>query len=418
MITSNKITLSIVLVAALVSVAISVRAVPAEKCAIIKTYKEALQCTLANHPNVLRADAERARSANLENQASQRPNLEFSGKGLRNTQDSAQSNGEVDIAYTFELGGKRSSRIEKARLAGELGKVDLEISKDDVLVRTLADLHRLKYLETESILIEDGISTFERITKSYRGRLKLSPEQDVSLSVFMLALEDYKIRKSQLKVQKIALLKELELNTGSSVEISEALFPQKTSTWPDIVEAPQSSLKPSPIRLLETSLKIAEAETKIAQSEAWPDVKIGPDYEWSHSPSNTEQSLGIILTLPLPIWNRNQGGIAVANAEAARARLNLDLTQKELAFEKATFLAKYQEGVKVIRSGISEEDMRKRQKNLRAQFEQGLISSSLVIEANRQILELTKSRNEQELATLEALWNLKRLEGNLLEEAQ
>lgn len=390
----------------------------ASNCVLVKTYKEAISCVLANHPSVLRSDAERLRSQSLEAKASQRPNLEFTGKGLRNLDDSSQSNGEMDISYTFELGGKRSARIEKARLEGQFGKVDFEVAKAEALLQTLIDLQRIKYLRTEADLVSEGIGVFEKILKTYRSRLRLSPEQDVSSGVFSLALEDYKIRRSQLATETLSLIKKIELQAGSKVEVSEALFPPTKTNWPDLSNEDRSQYRPPQFRLAETNLRIAEAEKNVAESEAWPDLKIGPDYEWTQGPSGNEKSLGLTLTLPLPIWNRNQGGIAVANAEATKARVSLSLAEKELEIERASWLVKYENGVRAMKDGVSSEEMRKRHQKLKTQFTSGLIPSSLVIEANRQILEFTKSKNEQELSTLEALWNIKRLQGKLEEEAQ
>lgn len=390
----------------------------AASCSVVKTYKEAILCVLANHPAILRADAERLRTELLETKASQRPNLEFTGKALKNLTDSAQNNGEIGLSHTFELGGKRLARIEKAKLEGQLGKVDLEAARSEALLRILLDLQRIKYFRAEAELVEEGISTFEKILKTFRTRLKLSAEQDVSSSVFTLALEDYKIKRSQISSETSALLKIIELQTGAQVEVSDALFPLRPSSWPVIRTESLSDYRPSNLRLIETSLNIAEAEKNVAKSEAWPDVKLGPDYEWNQGPTGSEKSIGLIITLPLPIWNRNQGGIAVADAEATKARLSLNLAEKELEIERATWLVKYENGVKAIKEGISTEEMRKRHQKLKSQFTSGLIPSSLVIEANRQIIEFTKSKNEQELSTLEALWNLRRLEGKLEEEVK
>lgn len=408
--------IALVLFAVLFELAFSPSAF-ATDCKKVVTYKQTLACSLENHPDVLRASAAQIKAERLADQAKQIPNLELSGKALRNTGDSGQNSGEAGIVHTFELGGKRSARIGKANIESEIGKLDFESAKIEVLLQTLVDLQKLKNLKTEAALLEEGISIYSRIIKTYRSRLKLSPEQDVSLNVYSLALEDSKIKKSQLNGELAAIIKFIELRTGSKIELSDELLPPKRSNWPDISGGLPSDTRSSHVRLLESTLKLADSEKVLAQSAAWPDLKIGPDYEWNQSSAGREQSLGIMLTLPLPIWNRNQGGIAVAEAQASGARLSLDLAKKELEVERASWLIKYEQGVLAIKDGISTEEMRKRHLKLREQFTRGLVPSALVIEANRQILEFTKSKNEQELSTLEALWNLKRLMGKLEEEA-
>ena len=407
-----------VLSVALFMLLMAAQQVKAASCEIVKTYKEAILCVLENHPAVQRADAERMRTELLETKASQRPNLELNGKALRNLNESSQNSGEIGLSHTFELGGKRLARIEKAKLEGQLGQVDMEAAKNEVLLRTLLDLQQFKYLSAEADLVNEGISTFEKILKTYRTRLKLSSEQDVSASVFTLALEDYKIKRSRISSEMTALLKTLELKTRAKLEVSDSLFPPKHANWPEMKSEGHSGYRPFNLRLVQTNLKIAEAEKNLAKSEAWPDLKLGPDYEWSQGATTDEKKLGLTLSLPLPIWNRNQGGIAVAEADANKARLSLDLAEKELEVERTLWLMRYESGVKAIKEGLSSEEMKKRHQKLKAQFTSGLVPSSLVIEANRQILEFTKSKNEQELSTLEALWSLKRLQGKLGEEVQ
>jgi outer membrane protein, heavy metal efflux system len=387
----------------------------ATDCKKVVAYKQALECSQENHPDILRAHAAKIRAERLVDQAGQRPNLELSGKALRNTADGDQNSGEAGLVHTFELGGKRSARIEKAQVEGEIGKLDFEAAKSEVLLQTLIDLQKLKNLKNEAALVDEGVSIYSRIIKTFKSRLKLTPEQDVSLNVYSLALEDAKIKASLLGGEIGALIKFIELRTGSKIEFSEELLPPKRSTWTDMSAVVNAEARSTKVRLTEFSLKLANSEKELAKSGAWPDLKLGPDFEWSQSSAGREQSLGLTLTLPLPIWNRNQGGISVAEAEAERARLSLDLTKKELEVEKASWLVKYEQGVRAIKDGIGSEEMRKRHLRFREQFTRGLVPSALVIEANRQILEFTKSKNEQELSTLEALWNLKRLEGKLNE---
>ena len=60
--------------------------------------------------------------------------------------------------------------------------------------------------------------------------------------------------------------------------------------------------------------------------------------------------------------------------------------------------------------------MEKKHKNMESLFERGLIQSSLIIEAHRQMADFTESVNEQELRAVEALWSIYALEGRIPQE--
>jgi len=53
--------------------------------------------------------------------------------------------------------------------------------------------------------------------------------------------------------------------------------------------------------------------------------------------------------------------------------------------------------------------------NIEDFFEKGLVTSTLVIETHRQLYDITRTRNEQELTGVDALWRLYILDGTFME---
>lgn len=385
----------------------------AAECESIKTFKQILKCVDANHPTIQRAKSAQLKSEKLIDQAGQTPNIELSGKAMRNSEFPEQNSGELGVTYTWEMGGKRNARQEKARSEAAAIQIEISNSIQETKLQIAENLYQLKYLKNEEALIDGGISTFEKILKSYHGRLRLSPEQEVSLSVFSLALEEYKIRKSANKVDQNFLLRSLAVAVGGNIELSDALFPPDRMNWPDKTESKE--VQSPQIQLLEASLGVAKSEVKLAESEAWPDFKIGPNYEWTKQAESTEKSFGLVFSLPLPLWNRNQGGIAASLAESTKIETDLSFRKKETLSERNAFLVQYQEGVKSLKNTFSRDELLKRRKTLNSQFTRGLIPSSLVIESNRQLLDFFKVRNELEIKTLQSLWRLEVFDGEIPE---
>jgi cobalt-zinc-cadmium efflux system outer membrane protein len=99
-----------------------------------------------------------------------------------------------------------------------------------------------------------------------------------------------------------------------------------------------------------------------------------------------------------------------------RAQQSLDLRQRELTNEKQILVKRYADSVQSLKSTVSAEEVERKHRSMETIFTRGLIPSSLVIEAHRQMVDLTKSRNEMELSALQALWQVYTLEGRLFEE--
>ncbi len=114
---------------------------------------------------------------------------------------------------------------------------------------------------------------------------------------------------------------------------SAAAMPVNTETpggtRPDIVAA-------------EASLAKSEADLTLQRHGAVPDLTVSLQYE--HQPPDQPNTVGLGLSFPLPLWNRNTGNILAARAarEEARAQLekvrtqaSADVTATRVAFDEA-----------------------------------------------------------------------------------
>ena len=191
-------------------------------------------------------------------------------------------------------------------------------------------------------------------------------------------------------------------------------MPPKKQDWP-IYSRKEPVFKGSEIKLSEAELKNASAELELAQSESWPDLKIGPTIQSQTEGPFTYWTYGFNLTLPLPLFQINGGGRAVARASLMRAEQSLELKKRELSLEQKILLTQYQKSIKALKESVSFAEIERKHKIVERQFARGVISSSLVIEAHRQMVDFTKSQNEQEITALESLLRLRALEGSLFE---
>jgi cobalt-zinc-cadmium efflux system outer membrane protein len=101
--------------------------------------------------------------------------------------------------------------------------------------------------------------------------------------------------------------------------------------------------------LLRSSPEVAEAVAEIERSRAAlararvepvPDVSVQGTAQYDNATQDT--IAGAQVTLPLPIWNRNQGGISKANSELVAAQRRLDAVERRLQLELADEFQKYE----------------------------------------------------------------------------
>jgi cobalt-zinc-cadmium efflux system outer membrane protein len=88
--------------------------------------------------------------------------------------------------------------------------------------------------------------------------------------------------------------------------------------------------------------------------------------------------------------------------------------QARLQAERAAEKAKYEAAVATLKRATGRKELRSQHERVEDFFQRGLISSSLVIEAHRQMLEFARSRHEQELTAIRALWRIRAIDGDVL----
>ena len=96
----------------------------------------------------------------------------------------------------------------------------------------------------------------------------------------------------------------------------------------------------------ELRMRVAELEqsglrVSLAKNERYPAWSIGPVYSEQRL-GDEERMLGVGVSLPLPLWNRNSGNIAAAQAKQLQAETALFVAQRDIERKVAEAAARYQ----------------------------------------------------------------------------
>lgn len=396
-----------------------VRAEGTPSCQTIQTYKDVIVCALENHPDVIRATNADKQGAMLDGIARQRPNPEFVGKSIYGGGSGENvSTTDVDLLHTFELGGKRDSRIRQAESEKQLLSIDVDRTKAEVFSQTQSNLYRLRQLKDESAILDESLSTFSRILKFFKARPTLSPEQEASYGVFQLAEGDAELKKAGLTSQIREIERKLSLAIGKTFVAKSEFLPPPREAWPKIANdgSDRQIASGADMKSALASLKLAQADLENAKSLAWPDLKLGPSFEKQTQGGLSTNAFGLQLSLPLPLYQTNSAGRSYARIGVEKAQRETEIRKSALEAEREILFNRYNDSLAALNRALNIRDLEKKHKNLEGLFNRGLISSQLVIESHRQLLDFVKTRNEHELIATEALARIRAIDGaNLLE---
>ena len=246
------------------------------------------------------------------------------------------------IQQLFELAGKRGYRIESA----EFGLQSAEAAFEDA-VRQLSFAVKDAYYRTQLgrrrlVLAEENRDRFSRILEVNAIRFKKGYIAEVDLIRIRLQFIDFQsqviqaIQEAQSARSDLRQL--LQLSPATELELTTELDYKRVD--PDIAKLHAVAIGVRPdVRAKRFMLSQREADLKLAKAYRIPDVTIGAGYaiQGSNGPDNSNQ-MAFSLGMPLPLFNRNQGGIRQAEAamQAAGAdlgkALNLVENQVDVAY--------------------------------------------------------------------------------------
>jgi cobalt-zinc-cadmium efflux system outer membrane protein len=242
------------------------------------------------------------------------------------------SGGQVapQVQQLFELAGKRGFRIDSAQFgtqSAEAGFEDavrqLSLAVKDAYYRTQLALRRLS-------LAEENRDRFSRILEINTIRFKKGYIAEVDLIRIRLQFIDFQSQVIQsiqdAESARSDLRQLLRLTPATQVELTTELTYRRLD--PDIARLRTVAMDARPdLRAKRLTFSQREAELNLAKAYRVPDVTIGAGYavQGAHGPDNPNQ-MGISLGLPLPLFNRNQGGIMQAEAAVQMAEADLNKT--------------------------------------------------------------------------------------------
>ena len=387
-----------------------------KECPLPTSSNDIIECALSFHPSVKRGALRVNSYSKLEDKASQIPNPTLSSRYVKGDQGGQDvSELEANLSFTLELGGKRGSRSEYAKAKKSEAAASNLVTKADVKVATILNMHRLRQVLKEKELLEEALSAFNKVIGELKKLPRLSAEQEASLILFEMALEETRIDKSELFEEERKIEHFFHIATGHSVEEILRFLPKSPKNWPIIVE--KEKLTSPSLNKLKSLAKLAESEVEIQKAKAWPNLKIGPSVAIEKDGGVDNKMIGFNIQMPIPLFQVNGGAKAYARSELLRAEKNIELTFAEEDHERFEQQKVYESSVNILRKTMGRELIERKNDRIEKLYLRGVVSSAVFLESLKQKLSYLRSRNHRELTATRALWNIHIFDGKIFKES-
>lgn len=228
-----------------------------------------------------------------------------------------QPQATIQLSQLIELGGKRSARRTYADAEHALAEWDYEAARIDVFTAVTQAFTDVLAAQETLRLTSDTMATVERVRESVAARVEagaVSPIEETRANVALAAV----------RIEAATARRSLDARRASLALLWGNEAPAFTSAAGDLrAEPPPLPPKEELVRRLDGNPELArwatellqrEASLAVERSRAVPDVSISAGYR--RFTSIDRNALIVGASIPLPLFDRNRGGI-----EEARSRL-------------------------------------------------------------------------------------------------
>jgi cobalt-zinc-cadmium efflux system outer membrane protein len=169
------------------------------------------------------------------------------------------------------------------------------------------------------------------------------------------------------------------------------------------------------IRIRQVELAQQGFKVALSKNERFPAIAVGPFYSLENA-IDREQRVGLGVSLPLPLWDRNLGNIASSKARQQQAEASLALTQREVerrVRQTAATLETRRAEIETWRSGAMAK-LREASDLADRNYRLGAIPLTTYVEIQKQYLEAVSALSDAQKNALEAAQALEILTGRKL----
>jgi len=225
----------------------------------------------------------------------------------------------VTLSELVELGGKRAARLRLAGLERDLARCDFETRRAMVLAETtkrfVAVLSTQKRLSLAGELVATGEESARSVAAAVRaGALSQVEETRARLATARARLDRAKLER-ELEAARLALAASWG---GTRVGFARAVGDLETVVEPPAFDAAIDGIERNPdLARWASEISAREAAVALEKSRRIPDVTVGGGIRRFDDGGSAFLLQG---SVPLPLFNRNDGAILAAAHRLARAR--------------------------------------------------------------------------------------------------
>jgi cobalt-zinc-cadmium efflux system outer membrane protein len=268
--------------------------------------------------------------------------LDWLGTGFNELNGAGPPEYAIRVDVPFERAHKRELRAEvadsvkrvaEAQFADAVRRLKLDV--------TLASIDVLE-AKAKLQLARDNLQTLERLVQLNERRLTSGAIPPLEVTRSRVAMLQYRgnVNTAQLALTqaRLKLLPMLGRHPDEApVDIEDRLGIPPAEASPDLAGLQRLARTTRPdLQAVQREQARTQADLRLQVAQGKVDYTIGAEYRRQQGVNGRGNLAGLFFSVPLPIFNRNQGEIARAEAESDKSTLSVSALETQIAGEVAS----------------------------------------------------------------------------------
>jgi outer membrane protein, heavy metal efflux system len=383
------------------------------------TLDAAVQQALAGNRDLAAAALGTEAARGRVDQAGMRPNPELEAGAQTDLLSGNNGARRLDLGLTQAI--PLGNRLREAQAVARVGIGAASASLADrrrLLVGEITKRYvELLALDRHDALLDRLIKANGRLLELSRARAKVGEVSAIDVNAASLEQAKLEQERANLLAERATRLQALKPLLGAapeeSIEISGDLN-ALASALSAHADGDHSTWNRPDLRVAAFAVEQVEAEQRLARVESKGDLIVGATYGYDRSATgDADHLLGVKMSIPLPVRNKNQGRLRELRAELTRVQREAEALELAVASEvaaarqRAAQSRQILEGYRAAVLPLGETAER----DLMAAYQQGQVPLFQVIQSQQQRLALETGALAAETAYVTALADLQTATG-------
>ena len=299
------------------------------------TLKTALQRALAANPRLTAAERDVGIATGQRIQAGALINPELSyeqdnsfGSGRYRGTISAETT--LQISQLFELFGKRDARIAVGQAGVEAAAIQRKAVRLEVLSETAVAFLNVLGAQRRIRILDEQIAAIDKLAPLLHRRVDAGASSPAEIGRAEVASALMKADRERVSSTLASARRELAVLMGDTAAKFSAVAGRLDDLGrPPSFRAVVTAIDSNPQLMRWTAVYAQRnAELLIARLKPYPDVRVSAG--WRHYDATGDDAVRLSLSVPIPVFDQNQGNILSAQESLAKTRAERETNRNTL----------------------------------------------------------------------------------------